>query len=144
MKSEWIRAALGAAALLSVACRTPHRSVAADVDPLGWSDAAELAVPNADTLARCDLSFFLRFNPRFKDDTLTLRIEVRTPDSLLLDEPFLFCVTHARRPAAIYHESAVAYRRQAVFSRCGDYRFSVTPVRKVVGVEAVGLYVETK
>ena len=144
VRTKWIRTALAVVALLSAACRTPHRSVAADVDPLGWSGAAELTVPNSDTLARCDLSFFLRFDPRFKDDTLTLHVEVRTPDSLLFAEPFLFCATHARHPAAVFHESAAVYRRRAVFGRSGDYRFSVTPARRVVGVEAVGLYVETK
>ncbi|MDE7345028.1 MAG: hypothetical protein K2N02_05650, partial [Alistipes sp.] len=132
------------AALLAAACQTPHRSVATDVDPQGWNSAAEIVVPNTDTLAQCDLSFFLRFDPRFKDDTLTLRIEVRTPDSLLFDEPFLFCATHARHPAAIYHESATAYRRRVVLGRSGDYRFRVVPTREVQGIEAVGLYVETK
>lgn len=134
---------MAAAALSAAACQTPHRSVATDVDPQGWSTAAEIVVPNTDTLARCDLSFFLRSDPRFKDDTLTFRIEVRTPDSLLFDEPFLFCATHVRRPAAVYHESVAAYRKRAVFLRSGDYRFTVVPTREVKGIEAVGLYVET-
>lgn len=131
-------------ALLSAACRTPHRSIAVDVDPQEWCGAAEIVLPNADTLALCDLSFFLRFDPRFTEDTLTLHVEVRTPDSLLFDEPFLFCAAHARRPAAVHGEAVAPYRRRTLFRCCGDYRFSVAPVRPVVGVEAVGLYVETR
>lgn len=135
---------MAGAALFLAACQTPHRSVAVDVDPLGWSEAAEIVLPNADTLARCDLSFYLRSDPHFKDDTLTLHVEVRTPDSLLFSEPFLFCATHARHPAAVHHESAAAYRKQVVFRHRGDYRFTVRPAREVQGVEAVGLYVETE
>ena len=144
MGSFGIRAAIAAAALLSVACRAFHRSIAVDVDPQAWSAPAEIVLPNADTAALCDLSFFLRFDPRFRDDTLTLRIEVRTPDSLLFAEPFLFCVIRGRQPAAVHSESVAAYRRRVVFRCRGDYRFSVAPVRPVVGVEAVGLYVESE
>ncbi|MDE5579192.1 MAG: hypothetical protein K2I85_04490 [Alistipes sp.] len=142
MRSFGIRAAIAAVALLSGACFSFHRSIAVDVDPQTWSSPAEIVLPNADTAALCDLSFFLRFDPRFRDDTLTLRIEVRTPDSLLFDEPFLFCATRVRQPAAVRREAAAAYRRRVVFRCRGDYRFSVVPVRPVVGVEAVGLYVE--
>lgn len=130
--------------LLLTACRMEHRSVAVDVDPEEWSQPAELVLPNADTLARCDLSLFLRCDPRFREDTLTLRIEVRTPDSLSLTETFLFCASHECTPPAIHGEARVPYRRRAVFGRSGDYRFLIAPVRPTVGVEAVGLYVETE
>ncbi|MDE5708828.1 MAG: hypothetical protein K2I32_05215 [Alistipes sp.] len=133
-----------AAAMLLAACRMEHRSIAADVDPEEWCEPAELVLPNADTLARCDLSLFLRYDPRFREDTLTLRIEVRTPDSLSHTETFLFCAAPERRPPAIHGETAVPYRRRAVFGQRGDYRFLIAPVRPTAGVEAVGLYVETE
>ena len=88
------------AILLLTGCATADRSVATDVDPEEWSEAAEIVIPNADTVSRCDLSLFLRYDERFRDDTLTLRIEVRTPDSLCFEEPFLFCANHLRRPSA--------------------------------------------
>ena len=137
----WTGAAL---ALLLTACRMQHRSVAADVDPEEWVEAAEIVLPNADTLARCDLSLFLRCDPRFREDTLTLRIEVRTPDSLSCTEMFLFCAARDRRPPAIHGETSVPYRRRAVFGRSGDYRFVIAPTRPTRGVEAVGLHVETE
>ncbi len=130
--------------LLLTACRMEHRSVVADVDPEAWTEAAEIVLPNDDTLARCDLSLFLRCDPRFREDTLTLRIEVRTPDSLSCTEAFLFCAPRDRRLPAIHGEAAVAYRRRAVFGRRGDYRFVIAPVRPTRGVEAVGLHVETE
>jgi len=137
-----MRVGLVAAVSLAGGCRTPHRSVAADVDPSEWHAPTEVVIPNADTATRCDLSLFLRFDERFRDDTLTLRIEVFTPDSLRCEEPFLFCVTHGRRPAALRHEAVADYRKRAVFAHRGDYRFRIGPVRPVTGIEAVGVYVE--
>lgn len=135
---------LAALALLPTGCLMSHRSVATDVDPTEWTEAAQIVLPNADTLARCDLSLYLRCDDRFRDDTLTLRIEVLTPDSLRFEEMFLFCAAHPRRPAAVRSEAVAVYRRRATFARSGDYRFLVTPARAVQGVEAVGLYVESE
>ncbi|MCM1150681.1 MAG: hypothetical protein NC209_00960 [Alistipes sp.] len=137
-------AAIAAAAALLTACRMDHRSVAADVDPEAWSEAAELLLHNDDTLSRCNLSLFLRYDPHFREDTLTFRIEVRTPDSLSHTETFLFCAPHRRLPPAIHGEATLPYRRRAVLARSGGYRFLIAPVRPIAGVEAVGLYVETE
>jgi len=137
-----MKTALAAAMLLSAGCRTRHCSVATDVDPTKWAETAEIVIPNADTSTRCDLSLYLRFDRHFRDDTLTLRIEVRTPDSLSFEEPFLFCVPHARRPAAVRSEAAAAYRKRVRFARPGNYRFRITPARPAAGIEAVGLYVQ--
>lgn len=135
-------AALALLALLAGSCRTPHRSVATEVDPDAWTQPAEIVVPNADTAARCDLAFYLCYDERFREDTLTLWIEVRTPDSLSYEEPFLFCTAHSRKAAAVRSEAVADYRKRAVFGREGDYRFLVRPVRPVTGVDAVGIYVE--
>lgn len=37
----------------------------ADVDPLGWREAAEVRFPNADTLAVCDLWLVVRYDAAF-------------------------------------------------------------------------------
>ena len=130
-----IRIAFVAAALSFTACRTPHRSVAVDVDLAEWSTGAEIVVENDDTLTLRDIAFFLRYNDHFNDDTLTLRIEVRTPDSLRCEEWLQVSMPRPRKPAAL--------RRQALLVRSGDYRFTVAPVRPVEGVEAVGVYVKS-
>ncbi len=129
-------------ALWAGGCRTPHRSVATEVDPDEWTQPAEIVVSNADTLARCDLSLYLCYDTRFCEDTLTLWIEVRTPDSLSYEEPFLFCANLGRKAAAVRSEAVAAYRKRAVFGREGDYRFLIRPARPVTGVDAVGVYVE--
>lgn len=46
-------------------CLSPHRSAVADVDPLGWREAAEVRFPNADTLAVCDLWLVVRYDAAF-------------------------------------------------------------------------------
>lgn len=140
MKS--LKTGLAAVVLLMTGCRTPHTSVATDVDPTEWADTVEILLPNADTLTRCDLSLYLRFDDRFRDDSLTLRIEVRTPDSLSYEAPFLFCVPHTRKPAAVHSEAVAPYRNRARLAREGDYRFLIAPARPVTGIEAVGVHVK--
>lgn len=138
-----IRIALVATVLSLGACRTPHRSAAVDVDLKEWNTDAEVVIGNDDTLSLCDIALFLRYNDHFKDDTLTLRIEVRTPDSLRCAEWLRMAVIRHRKPAALRSQAVAEYRRQAVLPHCGDYRFTIAPVRPVEGVEAVGVYVKT-
>lgn len=138
-----IRITLAAAALSLGACRTPHRSAAVDVDLAEWSTGAEIAVENDDTLAQRDIALFLRYNDCFKDDTLTLRIEVRTPDSLRCEEWLQVSMTRPRKPAALRRQAVAEYRRHAVLARSGDYRFTVAPVRPVEGIEAVGIHIKS-
>ena len=138
-----IRIAFVAAALSLTACRTPHRSVAVDVDLAEWSTEAEIVVENDDTLTLRDIAFFLRYNDHFNDDTLTLRIEVRTPDSLRCEEWLQVSMPRPRKPAALRRQAIADFRRQALLARSGDYRFTVAPVRPVEGVEAVGIYVKS-
>lgn len=138
-----IRIALVAAALSLGACRTPHRSAAVDVDIAEWSTDAEIVIDNDDTLAQRDIALFLRYNDCFKDDTLTLRIEVRTPDSLCCEEWLRMSMIRPRKPAALRRQAVAEYRRHAVLARSGDYRFTIAPTRPVEGVEAVGVYVKS-
>lgn len=57
-----LRAGLLLALLPAAGCLSPHRSAVADVDPLGWREAAEVRFPNADTLAVCDLWLVVRYD----------------------------------------------------------------------------------
>ena len=86
-----------------------------------------------------DAVIFLRCNDRFAEDTLTVRIATVTPDSLRFGEWFLLVIPHPKGPAALMREAAIPYRRRIRLTQHGDYRCSVTPVRPVRGVEAVGI-----
>ena len=68
-----------------------------------------------------------------------IRIATVTPDSLRFGEWFLLVIPHPKGPAALMREAAIPYRRRIRLTQHGDYRCSVTPVRPVRGVEAVGV-----
>ena len=110
-----------------------------DVNPARWDSRAEIRLPNADTVSLRDAVIFLRCNDRFAEDTLTVRIATVTPDSLRFGEWFLLVIPHPKGPAALMREAAIPYRRRIRLTQHGDYRCSVTPVRPVRGVEAVGV-----
>ena len=127
------------AALLAGSCISPHQSAVTDVNPARWDSRAEIRLPNADTVSLRDAVIFLRSNDRFAEDTLTVRIATVTPDSLRFGEWFLLVIPHPKGPAALMCEAAIPYRRRIRLTQHGDYRCSVTPVRPVRGVEAVGV-----
>lgn len=132
-------AAVTAVLLLAGGCVSPRQSAAADVDPVRWSGAAEIRLANADTVTLRDAALFLRCNDRFAEDTLTVRIATVTPDSLRFEEPFLLVIPRPEGPAAMMREAVIPYRQRILFTQSGDYRFIVTPVRPVRGIEAVGI-----
>lgn len=127
------------AALLSAGCISPHHSAATDVDPHRWTQGAEILVSDADTVTLHDAALFLRCNDRFDEDTLTVRIAVTSPDSLRCEEHFRMVIPRPKGPAALMREAVIPYRRRICFARSGDYRFTVTPLRPVRGVEAMGI-----
>ena len=108
-----LRAGLLLALLPAAGCLSPHRSAVADVDPLGWREAAEVRFPNADTLAVCDLWLVVRYDAAF-----------------------------AGGPSPLLCDTAVLYRRRAVLRCAGDYRMTIRPCRPVRGIEAVGVTIE--
>ena len=91
------------------------------------------------TVTLRDAAIFLRYNDRFTEDTLTVRITTLSPDSLRFEEEFLLAIVRTDTPAALQHETLIPYRRQIRLLREGGYRILVTPVRPVRGVEAVGV-----
>lgn len=134
--------AAAAAALLAGGCVSPQQSAATDVNPLRWDSRAEIRLPNADTVTLRDATIFLRCNDRFTEDTLTVRIATLTPDSLRFGEWFRLVIVRPEGPAALVREAAIPYRRRIRLSEAGDYRFDITPVRPVRGIEAVGIDLE--
>lgn len=134
-----IAAGLAAVMGLATGCSTPYRSVAADVDAGAWDTPVELTLPNTDTLNCYDWQFFVRCDERIVPDTFTVRIAVVTPDSLRFEEPFAVQLPPCTTPAARLCETLLDYRRRVLLSRSGDYRLTITPVRPLRGIEAVGI-----
>ncbi len=132
-------AGLAAVIALATGCSTPYRSVVADVDAGAWDTPVELILPNTDTLNHYDWQFFVRCDERIVPDTFTVRIAVVTPDTLRFEEPFAVQLPACATPAARLCETLLDYRRRVLLSRTGDYRLTITPVRPLRGIEAVGI-----
>lgn len=133
-------AAAVAVAAVGQGCVTQHHSAVCDVDPHGWSVSAEISYTNSDTLTLRDAALFLRCNERLKEDTLTVRIATITPDSLRFEESLQLEIPRTRGAAALTREVVIPYRHHVRLARTGDYRFRITPVRTVRGIEAVGIH----
>lgn len=121
-------------------CQSPDQNVVTDVNPARWEHAAEIRMENADTVTLRDASFFLRYDDRFTEDTLTVRIATISPDSLRFEETFLLAIPRIESPAALTAESTIPYRHRLRLTKSGEYRWCVTPIRSVRGVEAVGIH----
>lgn len=134
---------LGATAIFALGCVSPREGMVTDVNPACWEAPAGIVIPNADTTSLREMALFLRLNDRFTDDTLSLRIEVRTPDSLRCEEWVQFTIPRRQPPAARARIADLPYRSRVRFALRGDYRMTVTPCRPVGGVEAVGIKLQT-
>ncbi len=135
-------ACVACAALLAAGCGMTGQAVVVDVDPRGWTQAAELAVENDDTLSLRDIALFVRCNVRFVEDSLTLRIATLTPDSLRCEETLRLGPAPERLPSAVRGEILTPYRLRVRLPRSGSYRWQVAPTRPVAGIEAVGIRIE--
>lgn len=117
----------------------PVDTVVTDVRPGGWSDAAALEYENADTLSLRDMTLMVRHDDRIAGDSVTLRISVYTPDSLLLKESLRLDVPRSHKAAALAGEIDAPYRQKVRLGKQGVYRIEITPARTVKGISAVGM-----
>lgn len=127
------------AALCCTGCRPDVQALAAEVDPDGWETPVTLQLPNADTTNCRDWQIFVRADRRLAADTFTLRITVRTPDTLQYDEYLPVCLPAPKAPAGRLIEATIDYRYRVRLARTGNYRVSIRPLRPLHGITAVGL-----
>lgn len=127
-----------------VGCVTPDRAVVTDVEVDGWACGASLCYANNDEQSLRTMTLFVRVDDRFLEDTLTVRIETRTPDSLRTTEWHRMRFQGEPTPASLHRVIRVPYRRSVRFAERGNYHFRITPTRTVVGVEAVGLQISNE
>lgn len=131
-----------AAALLCSGC-DPAASrragaVMADVNPFGWSSAAEVRFANSDTLALTDLSLVLRRTSDSRACGLPLEITLTAPDGSRLCDSVLFSLPRAASTASTASVATLHYRRGMRFGCEGVYTIVIRPLRTVRGVEAAG------
>ena len=112
-----------------------------DMADLRWSDTVHISVDNDDTLSMRDLSVVVRYNRQLKTDSVTVDITTMTPDSLRLEERFTLHIPPTNEVHAV--ERIFPYRRNARLLRSGIYQFTLSSQEEIVGVESVGLMIDT-
>lgn len=127
------------ASLLLTACGSGREAYVADVVGNCWQEGVVVRVSNQDTRSERELKLFLRLDPDFREDSLTVRIETLTPDSLRTEELHHLVFTPPRRISSLHAVEEISYRRGVQLQIAGNYYFIITPLRPVHGVEAVGV-----
>ena len=133
-------AATALAASLLAGCTMTGQSIVVDIKTQPWKESVTIVVPNEDTLALRDASFFLRCNEEFKEDSLTVRLRVSTPHSDFCEERLQVIVPTKKVPAPLSQEAVIPYRNRLRLKEKCRYRFTLTPCRKVNGIESAGIY----
>ena len=129
------------AVALATACNTTPRTVVVS-DPTGsvWSSAEEFRYTNRDSLLKRDIKIVVRYDRGYDADSIAMRVLTISPDSLLLDEPFVLRVPRLSdlRP----EEQTFLYRSNVQLKHKGEYLFRLTPETAVEGIASVGIVIE--
>ncbi|MDO4758707.1 MAG: hypothetical protein Q4A18_05535 [Rikenellaceae bacterium] len=131
-------------AICSASCVAPERAFVVDTHRFDPEHGAIVAVENHDTLSRGELRIFLRANDHLPKDSLTLRIETFSPDSLHTSEYHRLILPKEKRINPLRRLLDIPYRRGVRLKEEGTYYFTLTPTRPVEGVEAVGIVYQTE
>ncbi len=135
-----LRRVAGVVALCGcVGCLAPERAVVVDVSPAQWNEAVVLRYENLDTCSLRELRLFMRLDDSVLDDSLTLQITTRTPDSLQHSEYHRLVIPRQRVASSLQRVVEIPYRRRVQLHARGEYQFVLTPLRPMQGVEAVGV-----
>lgn len=109
------------------------------VDTYGWTKPVSIVYSNDDTESLRDISVALRYNDKFKDDTLTVTLHTSLPDVHQCREQVLLHLKRDYHATAVTASEVIPYRADCLLEQRGDYIFTITPCRTVKGVEAVGI-----
>ncbi len=128
--------------LLLGGCSSDGVTIASDTDPALWRIPAQLSFENRDSLSLHSIELFARLNERFSEDTLTVRIETRSPDSMLFSEYHRLLFRLPTTASPLRRVTRIPYRRHVVLPRCGWYHVRISPTRRIAGVEAIGMQIK--
>jgi hypothetical protein len=128
--------AIVAALALAVGCGSRNKNIC-HVNPTNWSKGAIVAIDNAEVGTMLDVSFFVRHNSDFNLKTLPVIIRSIAPDGQeCIDQTFwVFDGYDAAAPTAELQQ--IGYRSTCIFDQIGEYKFIVSPMEPVRGVEAI-------
>lgn len=118
-------------------CMSEQQSVAADVDPAGWSGWTALVYENTDTLTRRNVSLSLRYNADASPREGTYYVAIASPSGDVKEDG----VQVALDPATgnNLYEARVLLGSGVHFAESGRYVFNVKPAVPTFGVWSVAL-----
>ena len=119
-------------------CTAGRRSHMAEIHGSTWDRPATVTIENSDTTGLYDIRIALRHNGLRAGETIEMTVRTQTPDSMWVEEPMRLRIADDGRSRPSQHETSAVYRRRVRLAREGLYRITVTPVRAVRGVTAVG------
>ncbi len=120
-------------------CIAPHQSVVTDVDVAKWGDMEYVEVENSDTSTLRDIKLFVRYSPSLVDDSLTLTINITSPDSARYSEEVKLYFDSSVLERSASKNELFSYRNRVVWRLLGDYRFEFIPQVPVAGIETIGV-----
>ena len=129
-------------ALLALSCGRVGSTLFVDmhsVDLHCWSKPVTILYQNCDTLTLRDIAVALRYNDNFEDDTLSVVIQTSLPDVHQFREKVVLHLKREYTASAVTSSESVPYRSSSLLGDDGYYMFTITPLRAVEGVEAVGI-----
>ncbi len=119
------------------------------MNPLGWSasDPVSVYYPNKDTLSRRTLSLLFRHGSGYPYDRLTCIVTTTAPDGYRWRDTVAVVSYKGERLLGLNYDVEQVYRRDVLFDRQGDYRFSFTPLMpdtELLEVVALGVHIENQ
>ncbi len=126
---------------LMTGCAPKEKNIC-HVNPKDWSNSANIFYENNQLDTYLDISFFVRCNNDFDVQAVPIIIQIEAPDSSIAFEHATWVFDGEKAPTPTASIQKIGYRSTCALNQRGTYKFSITPMYSIKGVEAVGLIVE--
>ncbi len=123
----------------SVGCIASHQSVVEDVNVEWWGESKEFSINNIDTVTLRDMEIFVCYYPSMVADSISLIVDITTPDTLTLRERVTIYLNNKPSERSQSRITQRIYRDNIVWSELGEYTIGITPASNYHGISAVGI-----
>lgn len=128
--------AIVAALALSVGCGSRNKNIC-HVNPANWSNGAVVIIDNVDTQHLLDIEFFVKHNADFNLKTLPVVIRSIAPNGLECIDQAFWVFDEYDATATTASLQKIGYRSTCLLDQVGEYKFVISPLEPVRGIEAV-------
>ena len=128
--------ALVAALVVATGCGSRGKNIC-HVNPTSWAKGAVVTIDNVDTTHLLDIEFFVKHNADFNLKTLPVIIRSIAPNGLECLEQAFWVFDEYDATATTASFQKIGYRTTCLLDQVGEYKFIISPMEPVRGVEAV-------